>query len=243
MSRAGSVFVVAHVAGVSLLVGWLFLLWVEDRGGAASTQTVANLKIISIAMLEYQEKYGHLPPAYVLGADGKPAHSWRVLLLEFIGQDELLRDYKFDEPWDGPNNRKLAGRMPSQYRVASDAKSRGTLTSYVVLVGPKTAFPVGKPVQLRDITDGLDKTILVAEAEGFDIHWMEPRDWDVSAFPVRTSDATQPGFSSHNRRGPCVALADASIIFLNRSAPPEQLLFMSTIAGGEEIDLSLVQAK
>ena len=214
----------------------------ESRSTAAATQTISNLKVISTSMLAYHEKYKHLPPAYVLGADGKPAHSWRVLLLEFFDPD-LFTQYDFKEPWNGPNNRKLADKMPSQYRVSWDPNGRGTLTSYIVLVGGKTAFPGDKTVKLKDITDGLDKTILVAEAEGFNIHWMEPRDWDIGAFPIKISDVKKPGFSSQNRRGPCIALADATIMCLDINAPVDQLVRMSTIAGGEEVNLKLVEAK
>jgi type 1 glutamine amidotransferase len=207
----------------------------------AALQTTCNLKCISLAMQSYNDAKGHLPPAYVLGADGKPAHSWRILLLEFLDPD-LLKEYSFKEPWNGPNNRKLADKMPHSYRLAWGPNARGNLTSYVVLVGPKTAFPGDKVVKLKDITDGWDKTILVAEAEGFNIHWMEPRDWDVEAFPIKISDVKKPGFSSHNRRGPQIALADATIRRLKINAPVEQLIRMSTIAGGEEVNLKLVEA-
>ena len=173
----------------------------------------------------------------MLGADGKAAHSWRVLLLEFLDQEEMLKQYSFKEPWNGPNNRKLADKMPFQYRVAEDPKSRGHLTSYVLLVGAKTAFPGHKTVKFEEITDGRDKSILVAEAEGFSIHWMEPRDWNVDVFSIKMSDVKEPGLSSHNPRGSYIALADGLRMCLDFSTPAEQLRRMSTIAGREEVNL------
>ena len=38
------------------------------------------------------------PPAYLADRDGKPMHSWRVLILPFLEQQELYRAYHFDEP-------------------------------------------------------------------------------------------------------------------------------------------------
>ena len=235
----------AAMAAACLLGAFFFTASADDdeREVRASLQAISNLKVIATAMHSYHDKYNHFPPAYLAGADGKPAHSWRVLLLEFLDQEELLKQYKFDEPWNGPNNRKLADKMPGQYRVSTDPKKRGVLTSYVVLSGAKTAFPGAKTVKIGDIKDGLGNTILVAEAEGFNIHWMEPRDWDVDRFPIQISDVQKPGFSSHNRRGPSVALADAIILRLSLSAPVDQLLGMSTVAGGEKIDLKLISAK
>jgi ABC-type antimicrobial peptide transport system permease subunit len=39
-------------------------------------------------------------------------HSWRVLILPFLEADLVYRQYNFDEPWDGPNNRLLMAQMP-----------------------------------------------------------------------------------------------------------------------------------
>ena len=47
-------------------------------------------------------------------------HSWRVLLLPYLDQLELYNAYRFDEPWDGPNNRLLADRMPRHYCFSGD---------------------------------------------------------------------------------------------------------------------------
>jgi translation elongation factor EF-Tu-like GTPase len=60
-----------------------------------------------LAVANYHETYGCFPPAYVADRDGKPMHSWRVLILPFLEQQELYHAYNFAEPWDGPNNRKL----------------------------------------------------------------------------------------------------------------------------------------
>lgn len=239
-------FVRIAVVGSSLLAGWLVITalpYIDEREDRYLAQTSANLAGICTAMFEYHDKYGHLPPAYILGADGKPAHSWRVLLLEFIDQKALLNQYNFKEPWNGPNNRKLADKMPRQYRVAGHADKRNKLlTSYVVLVGKKSAFPGDKTVKLADITDGREITILVAEAEGFDINWMEPRDWDIDTFPIALGDVKTPGFSSHNRAGPSIALADGNRVVLGLRAPVAQLRAMGTIAGDEKVDLKLLEA-
>ena len=216
----------------------------ETRDARGVFVAIANLKQISCLMLEYNREHGHLPPAHLLGADGKPAHSWRVLLLEWI-DPALFKQYRFDEPWNGPNNRKLADSMPQIYR-SRNAPNAGesTRTSYVVLVGPKTAFPGHKTVKLEEITNGLGQTILVAEAEGFNIHWMEPRDWDVEAFGIQISDVNDPGFSSYEPQRPMYSSREHHCLsFGSIGRPLEKLRVMSTIARGEKVDLKLVEAK
>ena len=74
-----------------------------------------NLKHIGLALLNYNDIFGCFPPAYTTDANGKPMHSWRVLILPFIEQQTLYKRYRFDEPWDGPNNSLLAKEMPSVF--------------------------------------------------------------------------------------------------------------------------------
>ena len=42
-------------------------------------------------------------------------YSWRVAILPYLEHNPLYRQYNFDEPWDGPNNRKLIDKMPAIY--------------------------------------------------------------------------------------------------------------------------------
>src|SRR5439155_26925435 len=68
-----------------------------------------------MALHNYQGEHGRLPPAVVYGEDGTPLHSWRVLLLPYIGQEELYSEFRLDEPWDSPHNLALLPRRPRAY--------------------------------------------------------------------------------------------------------------------------------
>ena len=46
-------------------------------------RSINNLKQIGLAMHNFHDVHRHLPPAVIVGPDGKPWHSWRVLLLPF----------------------------------------------------------------------------------------------------------------------------------------------------------------
>ena len=49
------------------------------------------MKEIVMAIEEYKGKNGHYPPAYIADGNGKPLHSWRVLILPFLGYDGLYK--------------------------------------------------------------------------------------------------------------------------------------------------------
>src|ERR1700721_4145755 len=73
-----------------------------------------NLKQIVLAFHNYYSTYNILP-SDVLDTDGKPLLSWRVAILPFVEEQALWMQFKMDEPWDSPNNKKLIEKMPKLY--------------------------------------------------------------------------------------------------------------------------------
>ena len=137
-------------------------------------------------MHNYQQQYNCFPPAFIPDKNGKPMHSWRVLILPYLEEEDLYAQYRFNEPWDSPHNKALAAQMPGSIVVRASG-SAGTKTSYAMLVGPHAISdgPTGRAV--RDIKDGLSNTIMVVEAADADINWMEPRDIDAEKMRFHTS--------------------------------------------------------
>jgi RNA polymerase sigma factor (sigma-70 family) len=79
---------------------------------------------LGIAMHRYHEVYNQFPPAALVGKEGKPLLSWRVLVLPYLEQDNLFKQFKLDEPWDSPNNRKCPRFMSLCERKAKNHLSR-----------------------------------------------------------------------------------------------------------------------
>jgi hypothetical protein len=171
-------------ACVMLLIGCCFVCLLLPgisvaREAARRVQCRNNLKQIWLALQNYHDAYGEFPPAFVPDQDGRPMHSWRVLILPFLEQQALYEQYDFDQSWDGPENRRLLGKMPYVYQCFSDARSRqmpGEWTSYVAVVGPRTAWPGSTSTTMSDFTAGTANTVLVLEDQSQEILWMEPRD-------------------------------------------------------------------
>ena len=59
------------------------------RSAAAQQNSLNNMKQILLALHNYHDSYGQMPPATIYGPDGKTPHSWRVAILPFINQDAL----------------------------------------------------------------------------------------------------------------------------------------------------------
>ncbi len=222
-----------------LVVGGLLGLLIRnaERPGEAArrSQCVNHLKQIGLALHDYHSVYGCFPPAYVADATGKPMHSWRVLITPFMEGSSFYTSYNLAEPWDSPHNRRMVDQYrPSYYECPSRGVKR-VLTSYVMIVGPKTAAPGVHSIKLDDIRDGTDRTILIAEVANVDIPWAEPRDLDAGSMSWIINDPSRPSVSSLHRK-PHVLLADGIVRRLDPWEPATTLHSLTTISGGEAVD-------
>ncbi len=134
--------VVSAVVLLVLLAVLLFPATSTSHPQSRRTECRNLLTQIGIALHNYHDKYHCFPPAYIAAKNGKPMHSWRVLLLPFFGSafESTYQRYRFDEPWDGPHNRELASDLMA-YRCPAENNGPETEASYVVVVGPRTVFP------------------------------------------------------------------------------------------------------
>lgn len=185
LKRSGWFYAVVILIIVVVPIAWnLLLSQIQHiRDQSRKPQCKTHLKQLGLAFHNYHDEYGCFPPAYVADAEGRPMHSWRVLLLPFLDRKPLYDEYCFDEPWDGPNNRKLADRMVGVYSCpqanAQEGSPESLFTSYVAVVGPETAFPGTASTSVSDMKDGTANTLLLVEVTNSGIHWMEPRDLHV----------------------------------------------------------------
>jgi prepilin-type processing-associated H-X9-DG protein len=144
------------------------------RVAAARTQDANNLKQIGLALHNYHDANGAFPPAAVYDKDGKALLSWRVLILPYVDQDALYKEFRLNEAWDSPHNKKLLAKMPKVY-AAPAANARRDSTFYQALVGPGAAFEGKRGIRITDFIDGTSNTWLVAEAAKA-VPWTKPEE-------------------------------------------------------------------
>jgi hypothetical protein len=145
---------------------------------------------IVCGLWNYRQKYGCYPPACLRDKNGKPMHSWRVLILPYLDGDKydaLYRQYDFNEPWDGPHNRKLLASCPLEYRCRDALPHRGheqTTTSYVAVVGSNAAWTgSGARISDKELSGKKANTtvVLIEVPAAAGIQWTEPRDLSLDA--------------------------------------------------------------
>jgi len=187
-----------------------------------------------LAVANYHDAYRSYPPAVTYDAAGKPAHSWRILVLPFLEQRELYEAYSFAEPWNGPNNSKLATRMPQLFAFAGTYESGNSIsTNFVAVAGDETVWPGGNGMVQSDIGDGPSNTIQFAEYNGPAIHWMSP---EVLKFATMSFVLGDPAGIDSQYLAPAVSMADGAVQRLSTEISPAELRAMCT-ANGHEPDI------
>ena len=233
MSTAAVIAVIlASVFGMMLVCGGILVALLlpavqAAREAARRMQCSNNIRQIALALHNYESAYKQLPPAYTVDAEGKRLHSWRTLLLPFMGEQALYSRIDFSKPWDDPANAFLQDIDTPVFRCPSSTIAPG-MTTYQVIDDPTSAFPGSTSQQFRNIKDGLSNTLFVVEFdENLAVHWAEPKDQSLSSFLAASN-------GSH-RGGRNVAMGDGSVQFISNDANKQFLQDLVTSQGGENL--------
>jgi hypothetical protein len=202
---------------------------VKVRYSAARAQGTNNLKQIALAMHNYHDTNKRFPAQAVYSPDGKPLLSWRVLILPFVEQDNLYKQFHLDEPWDSEHNKKLLAHMPRAYALPGKEAPGGTETHYLGFVGKGAFFEGRKGIQIQEITDGTSNTILVVEAAK-GVPWTKPEDLPFDP------EKPLPELGGHHGDSFSAAFCDGSVHTLPRPIKQETLKALITRNGGEIVD-------
>jgi hypothetical protein len=150
--------------------------------------------------------------------------------LPILGEGDLYRQFHFDEPWDGPHNKKLLTKMPKVYCRGDNLLPAG-MTTYLAPVGPGMLFEGREGHTIRQVTDGFAQTIMIVDADNSQaVPWTKPDDWHYD--PARPLAGLLRARSSVFG----VLFGDASFHFLSTTIDPGLFKKLLTIAGGEVVN-------
>lgn len=230
---------------------------------AARRTAVQRMHAVAKAWHEYHDA-NHFFPAGVVGPGGTAGLSWRVQLLPHLGQGDLYKQFKLNEPWDSEHNKKLVEQMPDVFASAGKPAEKGhtllrttrgpdgvVFTQFLGPGGkplPVTGEP-GQPVRgrtLHSFADGPSNSILFAEA-GTVVPWTKPDELDLPHAPMNQQTTpgikrvVPPNLGGAFAGGFHAATANGMVVFYKSSLPPTQLGYLLTISGGEVIDSSVYE--
>ena len=191
----------------------------KTRQAADRVKMQNNLKQIGLAIHNYHDAMNHFPFPGISGPKGQggalpnvtPNLSWRVAILPYIEQENLYRQFHFDEPWDSEHNKTLIPMMPKVYATNVRAEVGHT---YLRTFNSPGTFGVART--FADITDGTSNTIMVVESSE-SVPWTKP---DVFAL-----DPQKPKAKLGINKGKLnVLMGDGSVRFIDLTKISDETL-------------------
>jgi len=225
--------------GIGILIALLLPAVQAAREAARRMQCTNNEKVIGLAMHMYHDANKSLPPAMTFDEDGKPLHSWRVLLLPYLwDESELFDQIRLDEPWDSDYNRQFHDRAPSVYRCPSAKGDITGMTSYSVVVGKESYSDEPDAEQdFSDIEDGLSNTIFLVERKT-PVCWMDPTQEITFEEACKGINVSADGLGSNHSGGINVCMFDGAVQFISKNTVDwDTLRALLTWSGGEQVEL------
>src|SRR5262245_49326333 len=194
-----------------------------------STRSVNNLTQLAIAVYNYSDEHNRWPSPAIYSKGDKPLLSWRVLLLPYLEQEELYKQFHLDEPWDSPHNITLLPMMPALYEFYADHKTRlPNKTYYRVFVGPGAAFEGPTRLYFGSFGDGRENTFLIVEAAEA-VPWTAPEELNFD--PV----GPLPKLGGHSPDSFLAAMCDGRIVRIGADTTPKAIRAAISRNGGEKL--------
>ncbi|MCF0234583.1 MAG: DUF1559 domain-containing protein [Thermoguttaceae bacterium] len=233
-----ALFVVLGVILVFYLLSGMLLL---QRESARRERCDVNLARLYMGLAEYADANGSFPPAFVADAEGRKLHSWRVLVLPFIGEAELFSKIRLDESWDSEYNAQFHAQSLPIFQCASSPNEfqKPGFCAVSAVLGERTAFPEdGRAVALTQLADGAANTILLVERKR-PICWMNP-DAELTETQVLADNAKptkeREDFGSWHGPGEYVLFCDGHRAFVSEKVDEKILKLLLNIDDSAETD-------
>jgi prepilin-type N-terminal cleavage/methylation domain-containing protein/prepilin-type processing-associated H-X9-DG protein len=194
------------IAIIAILIALLLPAVQKVREAASRIKCANNLKQIGLALHNYHSAHGTFPagaevdPAIHCAADCRGNSLW-VVLLPYLEQDAIEKQYDYRLGWNNPTNiGRLGDYVITLYVCPSDSKwgAYPNRRSYFGVVGGRTRdshgwrgdvfldglFNINFPKRLTEVTDGTSQTLAVGES-------VHPSKWGLG-----------PGYGNANVGGP-----------------------------------------
>jgi len=131
--------------------------------------------ILRGALLAYRAEHGEFPAPVLQRDPGEPPYSWRVALLPYLGRPDLFHQYRFDRPWNSPDNLRLLSQIPDVYRAF------GSCSNTTPICHGASLSSTGAARILNDWTEV--ESLVVFGETSVSIPWTSPIDeaprWDA----------------------------------------------------------------
>ena len=185
-----------------------------------------GLTKIGQAILDYEKEKGQLPRAYT-NKVGVTTLSWRVLILPYLGYEELYKEFDLSKQWYIEPNKSLLDRIPNEF---VSPERQDSFTNFVLPTGRQYLF--GSLIQKdrdNELADPLEGTIMLIEADDrWASAWTSPSDFNPKSTPRDELKSIRGG-------GAFALWGDGTPFLLLDSVDTQSLEFALTATQGDRL--------
>ncbi|HSG71490.1 MAG TPA: DUF1559 domain-containing protein, partial [Planctomycetaceae bacterium] len=241
-------------AAVPVLIALLLPAVQQAREAARRSSSKNNLKQIGLALHNYHDTYNHMPTGTIENDKLKPEErlSWQVSILPYIEQQALYQRIDQKQGWKSDANKQWSkNKIPVFLSpgIATQGEEFAE-THYVGIAGlgedaaelplkDKKAgmFGYDRKTSFRDITDGTSNTMMVSEATKKLGSWAAGGDATLRGLTKAPYVNGPDGLGGPWAGGMHVLMGDGSVHFISENIDNGILEALSTIHGGERVNL------
>jgi hypothetical protein len=196
------------------------------RRAAWRAQRANNLKQIGLALRNYNDINGGLPPAVIRDSGGRLTSSWRLRIMPFVEATNILM-WSTKPSWSAPESFAWVVRAcPAFAFCGGDDPRLRSEANVVAITGPDTAFDGDHQCSVADLPPA---TILAIDIKDSGVFWAEPGDLDIGNVP-QSITAGIDGDGVH------VLFADGTVWYVHKAVPLDDLKKFFTVDGARRFD-------
>ena len=228
-------FVMVVVIGV--LVALLLPAVSQARTAARTVQSKNNLKQIGLALHNYHDVYGMLPPGGIYTKNNEPYNAWMTSLLPYVEQANLYNDIDFNQPWTASQNQLVFRTKVVSFlnpNLGPEVSSVGGGFGASHYAGNSQVLKKNGSIKISDIVDGTSNTFLAGEVSGGFMAWGDPENRRDPANGFGTAP-NQFGGPANGRGGVNMLMADGTVRFISENIDPQTLKALASPAGKEPV--------
>jgi prepilin-type processing-associated H-X9-DG protein len=221
--------IAAALGAILLLIALLLPAVRSGSGGVAArrAQCTNCLKQIVLALHQYAQEYGALPPAHTVDANGRPLHSWRTLVLPYLEEQRLYRTIDLSRAWNDPANAKALATPVDVFHCPGADGPKNT-TTYLAIASPNGGLLPDQPRPFASIADPHATLMLIEAGEDNAVPWMVP--FDAHEALVLNAGPTA---KLHHPGGTNAAFVDGSARFIKLETPSMVLRALMSVSGND----------
>ena len=135
-----------------------------------------RLSQLELLLHNYHDEHNKFPPKQYSQTGASPRHSWRVLLVKYMDDEELHLHYSFDKTWNSEANLKLARdniETVGSFQGGFHKSQNSLFTDFFAGETTQADEYSNRGWKTRLVEKEGDKFLLV-EVSNSEVHWLTP---------------------------------------------------------------------